>query len=159
MVPNQIKTLKSLKSTGSMTISLLIFYLCYILILLWRFWHHVAGIYLLGYLNSLSYSLSAIISSLLNQNKKFCNCKGREESLSKCFQSSRYIPPRKFCPERSTPAYSPKKCSPPTLFRFVSRFARIRIGDSSRNRCASAAYFAWEGNFQGENFRSPLPHT
>ena len=30
----------------------------------------------------------------------------------------------------------------PTLFLFVVRFARVRIGDSSRNRFASTAYFA-----------------
>ena len=32
--------------------------------------------------------------------------------------------------------------SPPMLFRLVARFARVRIGDSSRNRFASTAYFA-----------------
>ena len=31
---------------------------------------------------------------------------------------------------------------PPTLFRLVARFARVRIGDSSQNRFASTAYFA-----------------
>ena len=32
--------------------------------------------------------------------------------------------------------------SPPTLFQFVARFARTRIGDSSRNRFVSTVYFA-----------------
>ena len=31
---------------------------------------------------------------------------------------------------------------PPTLFRFVARFARVRIEDSSWNRFVSTAYFA-----------------
>ena len=44
-------------------------------------------------------------------------------------------------PERSTSAYSPKECSPPTLFRFVAHFACVRIEDSG-NRFASTAYFA-----------------
>ena len=39
--------------------------------------------------------------------------------------------------------------APPTLFRFVARFARVRIRNSSRNRFASTAYFAWGGNFRG----------
>ena len=46
--------------------------------------------------------------------------------------------PVKFPPERSTLVYSPKECSPPTLFRLV---ARVRIEDSSRNRFVSTAYF------------------
>ena len=52
------------------------------------------------------------------------------------------LPPGKFPPERSTPVYSPKECSLPTFFRFIARFARVRIEDSSRNRFASMAYFA-----------------
>ena len=40
------------------------------------------------------------------------------------------------------PDTSPNDTSPPMLFRFVARFARVRIGNSSRNRFASTAYFA-----------------
>ena len=48
------------------------------------------------------------------------------------------------------------------LFRLVARFARVRNGDSSRNRFASTAYFAWGetsgaektgGKHRGGNFR------
>ena len=45
-------------------------------------------------------------------------------------------------PDISPTDNSPQGTSPPTLFRFVARFARVRIGDSSRNRFASTAYFA-----------------
>ena len=44
-------------------------------------------------------------------------------------------------PKRSTPVYSSQEYSPPT-FRFVARYARVRIVDSSRNNFASTAYFA-----------------
>ena len=36
------------------------------------------------------------------------------------------------------------------LFRLVTRFAPVRIEDSSRNRFASTAYFAKPGTFPGE---------
>ena len=39
------------------------------------------------------------------------------------------FPPGKFPSERSTQVYSSKECSPLTLFRFVARFARVRIRD------------------------------
>ena len=104
-----------------------------------------------------------------------------------CLYASRHIctmrvlgilPPGKFPPERSTPVYSPKEYSPPTLFRFVARFACVRIEDSSRNRFTSTAYFAQSqttlfpcilfmggmfrggnnrgGTFRGGIFRSPI---
>ena len=65
---------------------------------------------------------------------------------------SRYTPPRKIP--------TPPRFFVATLFRFVPRFARVRIEDSSRNRFASTAYFAKPGTFQGEFsvggiFRSP----
>ena len=49
----------------------------------------------------------------------------------------------------------PGKFQPPhffvaTLFRFVARFACVRIEDSSRNRFASTAYFAKPGFVGGE---------
>ena len=47
--------------------------------------------------------------------------------------------------------------SPSTLFRFVARFASVRIEDSSGNRFASTAYFAKPyfvgGNVPGGNNR------
>ena len=52
------------------------------------------------------------------------------------------LPPGKFLPERSTPVYSPKEFFPPTLFRLVARFDRVRIQDSIRNRFTPTAYFA-----------------
>ena len=72
------------------------------------------------------------------------------------------LPPGKFPAERSTPVYSPKECSPPTLFRLVVRFTRVRIGDSSRSRFAWTVYFAQSQTmlfpwtlFMGAMFRSP----
>ena len=57
------------------------------------------------------------------------------------FIGTRYTPPGK----------SPPPCfSVVTLFRFVARFPRVRIEDSSRNRFASTAYFANPGTFRGE---------
>ena len=48
------------------------------------------------------------------------------------------ISPRVISPH----GHFPHGTSPPTFFRFVGRFAHVRIGDSNRNRFASTAYFA-----------------
>ena len=54
----------------------------------------------------------------------------------------RYTPSRKNSPWNVPPLnIPPRKCSPLTLFRFVGRFACVRIEDSSRNRFASTEYF------------------
>ena len=82
----------------------------------------------------------------------------------------RYTPPRKIPPGTFHPVIFPPGMFPPTLFRFVTRLARVWIGDSSRNRFVSTAYFALGGklpgggetggehrggNFWGGKFRSP----
>ena len=65
--------------------------------------------------------------------------------LPLCFPHG-FSPPRVFHPWGNTSAPPP----PPTLFQFVAHFARVTIGDSSRNRFASTAYFAWEKTSGGE---------
>ena len=53
-----------------------------------------------------------------------------------------HFPPGQFPPDTSPLDTSPNVTSSPMLFRFAARFARVRIGDSSRNRFTSSAYFA-----------------
>ena len=85
------------------------------------------------------------------------NCDKR--SHIKRFQA---ISPPENSPRKVPPRYIPPRNVPPrknrmffwflaALFRFVARFARVRIEDSSFNRFASTAYFAKPG-FVGVEF-------
>ena len=58
-------------------------------------------------------------------------------------KGSRYTPPREIFP--------PPRFSVATLFRFVARFALVRIEDYSRNWFTSTAYFIKPGTFRGGN--------
>ena len=81
----------------------------------------------------------------------------------------RDTPPRKIPPGTFHPGIFPQEMYPPTLFRLVARFARVRIEYSSRNRFASTAYFAQSrttlfpctlfmgGMFRGGNSRGGTP--
>ena len=71
------------------------------------------------------------------------------------YKGSRQSPPRKIPPGKFHPGIFPQGMFPPektvlfwflaALFRFVARFARVRIEDSSFNRFASTAYFEKPG--------------
>ena len=58
------------------------------------------------------------------------------------FFGSKYTPPQDIPSGTFHLGIFPQGMFPPTLFRFVARFASVRIEDSSRTRFASAAYFA-----------------